>query len=165
MERYRSNHVGDHSSQSFTELSGTNTMRKDPPSPNGAAHDAQEEVTGSERPDMSAAGSPHNLAIPMRTLRRLTNEEDNFNMSESSRNLLSGVDSDIDAPNTENGDLDTTNTHSVSNFIRRLPWLVFLSFLGNLTCTALAVFILLVSNHTTQASWSIQPSVYLAALA
>lgn len=40
-----------------------------------------------------------------------------------------------------------------------------LSFLGNLTCIALSICVLVVSDQTPQVSWSIQLSVYLAVLA
>lgn len=43
--------------------------------------------------------------------------------------------------------------------------MVLLSYLVNLTRTALSVYILVASDRATQDSWSIQPSVYLAALA
>ncbi|KAH0365385.1 hypothetical protein KCU65_g6098, partial [Aureobasidium melanogenum] len=166
MERYGPDDFGDHALHSFIGSSGTYPGHKGFSSHVDVELDTEEQDTRSECSDIGAARSRHHLTIPMRTFRHHDVET-----SESSRNLLSGLNSNIGIPDTVSSGLHTTMTHGVSGpkgkstFIQRLPWLVVIAFLGNLACTALSVYILVVSDQMTQDAWSIQPSVYLAVLA
>ncbi|KAH0172830.1 hypothetical protein KCU67_g1558, partial [Aureobasidium melanogenum] len=174
MERYDSSHDGDCSSHSYAKLPGTCTARNNSSNPVCPSPVIEEHDTGSECSDIGAARPPHDLTIPMQTFRHYEHyerEEDNAATSESSRKLLPDLDSALDAPQAGDGSLGKPGVPSVAeskkslSLLRRLPWMVFLSFLGSLTCTALSVCVLIVSDQTAQTSWSIQPSVYLAVLA
>ncbi|KAG9519291.1 hypothetical protein KCU93_g8153, partial [Aureobasidium melanogenum] len=174
MERYNCNHIGDHLSQSSAKLPGTHTGRKNSMDPIGSAPVAEEQDAESEDSDIGyidATRSPETLDIPLRTFRQSQEEGDDAEASKSSHKLLPDTDFQIDVSEIGHGGLELSKTHRVSGakeqcgIIRRLPWVIFLSFLGNLTCTALSVYVLVASDQTPQASWSIQPSVYLAVLA
>ncbi|KAH0337226.1 hypothetical protein KCU74_g1689, partial [Aureobasidium melanogenum] len=166
MERYGPDDFGGHPLHSFIGSSGTYNGQKGFSSPVRVELDNEEQDTEDQCSDIGAARSQHHLTIPMRTFRH-----HDVDTSESSRNLLSGLNYSIDTPDTANSGLHTAETHSISSpkvkstFIQRLPWLIVLSFLGNLTCTALSVYILVASDQMPQDAWSVQPSVYLAVLA
>jgi hypothetical protein len=126
----------------------------------------------SDSTDIGIVQSPHSLALPERTFHHLTVEEDDdANRSTGHHRLLSGPDSRSDGSNVQQGDLTTMEIHNLqdqntpSGLIGRIPWAVLLAFMGNLVCTALSIYVLVVSDQTAQTSWSIQPSVYLAVLA
>lgn len=114
MERYGSNYFGDHALHSFIGSSGTYTEQKCFSSSVGVALDTEEKDSENESSDIGAARSLHHVTVPLRTFRHFDNERHNFNTSESSRNLLSGLDFHIDGPNKESGGLDTSKTRIVS---------------------------------------------------
>ncbi|THW69029.1 hypothetical protein D6D19_08628 [Aureobasidium pullulans] len=151
-----------------TNLSGSNPVGNNHSTTLHAAPENEEKNFDSDVSDIGIARSPHSLALPERNF---DHDEDDANASSCSSQLLPVLDSHSDVANTGKDGARTKEKHIVfsqnkpSSMFHRLPWAVLLALLGNLSCIALSVYVLVVSDRTAQSSWSIQPSVYLAVLA
>ncbi|KAH0162851.1 hypothetical protein KCU67_g5780, partial [Aureobasidium melanogenum] len=172
MQRYGSPDHADHSVHSSAHYSALDPADIDSLSALDNPHDGERQISSSDIPNINTNRSPHGSDVTRSEIHHFDVEEDsNTNKPAIYHKLLPDHNSHSNIDNGGKGGQMMTEIRSVSSqnespsFVRRIPWAVLLAFLGNLACTALSVYVLVASDGKDEASWSTQPSVYLAILA